>query len=260
MFVDRVAGFVVSWMSLCLSILDRVMLMRTKMCVAAAVWALAVFVVCVQMACGQDGGAFGRAVLERPASIAAVPAGWADGPTDPRWGPPWDPNAVRWRHAKGRALLSTMTPLLAGSILFRVAEEVHPSRFGPLRVAGTCVWTTGLIVGPSTGLWCTGNMRRGWLDMGVRTAGVVGMAGGAALAVEHSRDEGIAAIFTLPLRIVVYILPGFGLTMFGIQRSLEATPDRFCDGREQRVTVSPVRIPVGGGRAATGLGVRVRLR
>jgi hypothetical protein len=175
---------------------------------------------------------------------------------DSRFG--FDADSYRWRHARGRAYLSTMVPLLGSGIVLRIGDEIHDDEWGATHTAGFCVLGAGLLVGPSMGQWCVGDSRRAWLGTSIRGGGILGMIAGVRLAVEQTEDDGLGAILTAPVKIVAYSLPGFFVMMFGVGWSLDRTPDRLCGTESEKVALRPAAITVPGGRVASGLSLRLR--
>jgi hypothetical protein len=54
-----------------------------------------------------------------------------------------------WPYARGRAMLSTVTPLAVGGMLLRIRLDNRTSNR-----MGLVVGSAGLLVGPSVGQWC----------------------------------------------------------------------------------------------------------
>jgi len=154
-----------------------------------------------------------------------------------------DLDPYRFGHARGRAFLSTMVPLLSGALLFEVGNQVDPDRMGAIEITGSCIAGTGLVVGPSMGLWCSGRSRQAWLGSGVRAAGLGAMAGGMWLGLQEAEDDGLAVFITAPVLAVAFALPGFAMMMLGIRWSFSETPNRRCtaSGRAE-LSVRPTSV------------------
>ena len=159
------------------------------------------------------------------------------------------PGATWWEqryhpnHALGRAYLSTLVPMALGTALTGISERntgVSPFQ-SPLYVAGLCLGALGIAVGPSMGLWCTGNARTAWLSSGVRVAGLGAIGAGfwrASTALDDG--EGFGVLVAAPLLITLYTLPGLLITSAGIGWAFRATPNRWCEGTPQaRATLQP---------------------
>jgi hypothetical protein len=113
----------------------------------------------------------------------------------------------------------------------------------PLYVAGLCLGALGIAVGPSTGLWCTGDPQTGWRSAGVRTAGLGAIGAGlwrASSTLDEGEGEGLGLLVAAPLLITLYTLPGLLITSAGIGWAFNATPNRWCNGTPQaRATLQP---------------------
>ncbi|NBB85306.1 MAG: hypothetical protein GVY12_03670 [Bacteroidetes bacterium] len=148
-------------------------------------------------------------------------------------------------HALGRAYLSTLVPMALGTALTGFSEGnatagVSPFR-SPLYVAGLCLGALGIAVGPSMGLWCTGDSQTAWLSAGLRTAGLGAIGAGfwrASAALDEG--EGLGILVAAPLLITLYALPGLLITSAGIGWAFNATPNRWCAGTPQaQATLQP---------------------
>lgn len=199
-------------------------------------------------------------VERAPVSVTmlAVPASVENGRVGVGSWMGFDADSYRWGHARGRAFLSTVGPLVASGIFLRIGDSVHNDAWGPTHTAGVCVAGAGLLVGSSMGQWCVGDSRRAWLGTSIRGGGILGMIAGVRLAVEQTEDDGLGAILAAPVKIVAYSLPGFFVMMFGVGWSLDRTPDRFCGTESEKVALRPAAIAMPGGRVASGLSLRLR--
>ncbi len=152
-------------------------------------------------------------------------------------------------HARGRANLSTLAPMVVGSILI---EANAPQRGGRgIRstgyIIGTCLAGLGVLVGPSTGLWCTGEHRTAWLSMGVRAGGIGAFAAGAwRMSRELDGEGGFAALVAAPYLTLIHLMPGLLITSAGAGWALRSTPDSWCDGSSRAQAVVHPQIDAGG--------------
>lgn len=167
-------------------------------------------------------------------------------------------NRVRWSHALGRANLATLIPIGLGSVAYSIDEAREGASFpSPLFIAGTCLGAVGIAVGPSVGLWCTGNTTTAWRSFGVRMAGLGAIGAGIwrASRIVDVEENGLAAIIVAPLVFAVNMLPGIIITTVGAGWALNATPNRFCDSANgTRVSLAPRADATG----AQGLALTVR--
>jgi hypothetical protein len=144
-------------------------------------------------------------------------------------------------HAKGRLFLSTYVPITVGGLAVRVgtAGPDTPLARGAV-LGGLCATAAGVVVGPSMGLWCTGQPTTAWLSLGVRAVGVGGLGVAAWRAVADTRGTGLAGAAVTPVLFFVYALPGLVVTATGIGWAAAATPDRRCRGHERaRLELTP---------------------
>lgn len=167
-------------------------------------------------------------------------------------------NRLRWSHARGRANLATLIPMGLGSIAYSIDEAREGASFpSPLFIAGTCLGAVGIAIGPSMGLWCTGNPTPAWRSFGVRTAGLgaIGVGVWRASHIIDTKEDGLAAIVAAPFVLLINMLPGLVITSVGAGWALNATPNRFCDSANgTRVSLAPRADATG----AQGLALTVR--
>lgn len=165
---------------------------------------------------------------------------------------------VRWSHARGRANLATLIPMGLGGIAYSIDEARGETSFkSPLFIAGTCLSAVGIAVGPSMGLWCTGNTTPAWLSFGVRTAGLgaIGIGMWRTSRILDDAEGGFAWIAAAPFVLLVNTLPGIIITAVGAGWALNATPNRFCDSANgTQVSLTPRTDTTGG----QGLALTVR--
>jgi len=141
---------------------------------------------------------------------------------------------VTWPYARGRAVLSTVLPIVVGGPLLRVRPGNRT-----MNTLGLSLGSAGLLLGPSMGQWCLGGRyaRKSILHTTARLAG----AGGVALAVEWSeRALENASFFALPF-VAVSIGVVIGVTsailLDTVLWTLAETPRRACNsGQKQRVS------------------------
>lgn len=179
------------------------------------------------------------------ASVSAVPA------SSTWWDQRYHPN-----HAQGRANVASLGALLVGSSLTASANPFDGSSWTPPYVAGICLSALGLTVGPSLGLWCTGNSRVAWQSLAVRAGGVgaSGIGMWRLVRTDDAENTTPGDIISAPFRFLMHALPGVIVIATGIRWALDATPDRWCSGTPQaRATLQP---HVDG----TGQGLALRIR
>lgn len=175
---------------------------------------------------------------------------------------PRERKRLRFHHAKGRAYLSTMGPVLVGSTILRLGESTEKTGgigSNPVSLTGLSLLVSGILIGPSMGLWCTKGRQssQAWWGVGVRTVGVGAVAFGLWRALENTEDDGLGAAVAAPLIASLFALPGIIVTTLGVRWSLDVTPDRWCKGHGDAFTleVRPhVTLPTG------GPGVRLQAR
>ena len=165
------------------------------------------------------------------------------------------------RYASGRAHLSTLVPMALGSVLLRIhlSRSNDASLGDPLAVTGLSLSGAGAIVGPAMGTWCLKSdcAGRSWLPLGLRVAGVGGIAGAWWwIKREIDRADGLGGIGLIAVAPLV-LLPGALALTAGIGWSFRTTPRIRCSSTADAPTleVAPAAAPDGG----SGLALRLRL-
>jgi hypothetical protein len=168
----------------------------------------------------------------------------------------WSP-----RYASGRAHLFTLVPMALGSVLLRIrsAQSDDPSLGDPLALTALGLAGTGAIIGPSMGMWCLGGdcARRSWLPLGLRVAGVGGIAGAWWwLDREIDQADGLGGVGLIAIAPLV-LLPGALALVAGIGWSFRSTPRARCGSMVGGPTLSIApSTPIDGG---SGLALRLTL-
>lgn len=177
------------------------------------------------------------------ASVSPVPA------SSTWWDQRYHPN-----HAQGRANVASLGALLVGSSLTAAANPFDGSSWTPPYVAGICLSALGLTVGPSLGLWCTGNSRVAWQSLAVRTGGLgaFGIGMWRLVRTDDAENTTPGDIISAPFRFLMHALPGAIILSAGIRWALDATPNQWCDGTSQaraQATLQPHMDATGQGLA-----------
>ncbi len=150
-------------------------------------------------------------------------------------------NRFQFSHAEGRAFLSTVVPMTAGTLTMAIDGAVRddPRLRGPVTLAGACLAALGVAVGPSMGMWCVDEdlATPAWGSLGVRTAGIGAIGFGIWQAGRDRDDAGIVGVALYPLALAIYTLPGIALTTAGVYWARSETPDRLCESAEQRAQI-----------------------